>query len=145
MNETWREIAPKKSQQCLSGRQKERKEKKIDNGIINSKDKFNFIRRHPCRKSNWIKPPHRTPTNMSATVKLITKYMLRVRRLLFFIKKEWWQGDSPLLYVTGRGGQREEREGLKDFPKQCIWNSNPSAIQQQKTKNNLNKRGLLKD
>ena len=25
-----------------------------------------------------------------------------------------------LPYVTGRGGQRQEREGLKDFPKQFI-------------------------
>ena len=28
-----------------------------------------------------------TPTNMSATVKFITKYMARVRRLVFFIKR----------------------------------------------------------
>ena len=117
MNETWREIALKKSQQCLSGRQKERKEKKIDNGIINSKDKFNFIRRHPCRKSNWIKPPNKTPTNMSATVKLITKYMLRVRRLLFFIKKRMMARRFTVTICNRTGRSAAGTRRIKGFSK----------------------------
>ena len=36
--------------------------------------------------SKIVKVKDITPTNMSATVKFITKYMARVRRLLFFIK-----------------------------------------------------------
>ena len=88
MDETWREIALKKSQQGLPARQKERKNKNSINENLTSKGKFNFIDQHVyvCMKSNWTKLPDRTPTNMSATVKLMTKYMLRVRRLLFFIK-----------------------------------------------------------
>ena len=66
---------------------KGKKKSKLDNKSPTSRDKFNFIRRHCRRRLNWTWPTHRTPTNISATVKLIIKYMLRVPRRLFFIKR----------------------------------------------------------
>ena len=45
-----------------------------------------YIISHSTTKSNEKPKLEIPPTNISATVKFITKYMARVRRLLFFIK-----------------------------------------------------------